>query len=320
MSGDRPKASRMEKQVKSLERGLLLGGLLMLTLSMGMAGKFGWGLGSDALGRVGSAAFYAGADAIGALLMTAIGVLFAWRWRTAGALVLVATAICITFSMASIFGFQSSNRTAVTLNYEASQTRADKRLDWLRNQTIDKGLAKDRQTFLAEEREQFKTMQTAEADPDTQASELATMLGIKREDAQRRLNLVGSAFILFAQFVCLSLRSFIRHRVAPAIAAQNVVDAMQFVGGKVANSTKSSAFTEDRARQDLDMLLTGGFQLDKYGAYSFLARRFGWTPNRTIRWLERQSDLASQTRRRVRKSVQSGDNHAPALNGRAHAV
>jgi len=37
--------TRQEKQIKNLERGLLVGGTVMLMLTMGMTFKFGWGLG-----------------------------------------------------------------------------------------------------------------------------------------------------------------------------------------------------------------------------------------------------------------------------------
>jgi len=100
------------------------------------------------LSRFGFAIFYAGADFIGSLFMAGVGVLFAWRWYTAGFLLLVATCMCIAFSMVTIFGFQSSNRTAVTINYEAKQKQADKRLDWLRGLTVDKNLTRDRMPYL----------------------------------------------------------------------------------------------------------------------------------------------------------------------------
>ncbi len=312
-----PKPSRMERQVQNLERYFLLGGMLMLALTMGMAARFGWGLGSDDVGRVGHALFYAGADAIGAALMSAVGLLFAWRWRTAAVIITVATIFCIAFSMASIFGFQSANRTAVTQNYEAAQGRADKRLEWLRNQTMDKGLAKDRQTFIAEEREQFKAMQSSESDPDAQASELAKMLGIKKDQAQRHLNLIGAAFILFLQFVCLSLRSFLRHRVAPVLMSQReMVDGIsKFSNGRSGKSEGS--WSNHKARSDLTELLAGGFDVTARGSLSFLARRWGWPPNSTNRWLRRQPDISLPVPKR--RSVQSVDNRAPALNGNGRA-
>src|SRR5215831_19388283 len=140
--------TRQERQIKNLERGLLVGGTIMLMLTMGMAFKFGLGLGHDDLSRFGFAIFYAGADFIGALFMGGVGILLAWRWYTAGILVLIATAMCIAFSMMTIFGFQSSSRTALTLNYEAKQKQADKRLDWLRGLTVDRSLSKNREKLL----------------------------------------------------------------------------------------------------------------------------------------------------------------------------
>jgi hypothetical protein len=318
--GSRPKVSRAEKQIRNLERGFLLGGVVLLALTMSFAGKFGWGLGSDDLGKFGSALFYVTADAIGALLMSSVGVLFAWRWYGWGAFATIAMLACIAFSMASIFGYQSSNRTAVTMNYEAVQKRADERLSWLRGQVVDKNLARERTTFLTEEKEQFRTMQTVTADPDAQASELATMLGVTKAEAQRKLNVAAAGFILFLQFVCLSLRSFFRHRAEPIIASFHAANTRQFPTDKPVNAVKTGAFTPEQARSHLDLLIAGGFHVDERGAATSLARRFGWTVNRTTRWLRAQADLAvpPPLKRAPRKAAE-GQVIPINGNGRAHA-
>jgi len=271
-------SSRQESQIKNLEHGFLIGGLVMLALTMGMAAKFGWALGNDEMSKWGSAVFYAGADFIGALLMASVGVLFAWRWYSAGVLVLLATAGCIAFSMVTIFGFQSSNRTAVTLNYEAKQRQADKRLDWLRGMTVDKGMTKDRQTLLDEERSQYKSMQEQQADPDAQASELATMLGIGKDAAQRRLNILASIFILFLQFTCLSLRSFLRHRVAPSVSALTHGPLAPNTDGQLHNTVVQVSRTD--AENDVRALVGKNIEL----CNEELAERWRVDQSKASRW------------------------------------
>jgi hypothetical protein len=297
-----PKASRMEKQVKNLERGFLLAGVVLLMITMTMAGKFGWGLGHELPAQIGNATFFVIADFVGALLMSAVGLLFAWRWWGVGSLSVLAMVVCIGFSMASIFGFQSANRTAVSKNYDAQQKRGDDRLSWLRNSAIDKSLAKERQSFLAEERDQYNKLEKFEPDPDAQATELAKLLSIDKDQTQRGLNIIGAAFIIFLQFVCLSLRSFLRHRVAPAIQAWDTANSRQLTADKPGNSGISPSFSEGQARTDLDRLLSGGYTLDNF---AFLARRWGWTNNKVGRWLRSQPDLnvAPPGRRGQRKSV-----------------
>ncbi len=306
---------RAARQVRNIEFGLLAGGIVLLGLTMSMAGRFGFGLGHDALGSWGNAAFYMTADALGAVLMSAVGILFAWRHYVVGTMITFAMVVCVVFSMNSIFGFQSTNRTAVTTNYDAVQGRAEKRLDWLRGQVVDKSLAKERSTFLAEEREQFKSLQTVQADPDAQASELAKILGIGKDDAQRRLNMVSAAFILFLQFVCLSLRSFLRHRVEPAVSAWTTANDRQLTTASSGNLTNPDVFTKTAARADLEKLITTGFRLEKYGAYSTLARRWGWSVNTTSRWVRAQADFdAPPPPKRNRRPAE----HANG-NGKAYA-
>jgi len=304
---------RAARQVRNIEFGLLAGGIVLLGLTMSMAGRFGYGLGHDELGRWGNAAFYMVADALGAVLMSVIGVLFAWRHFAVGILTTFAMVVCVVFSMNSIFGFQSANRTAVTTNHETVQKHNEKRLDWLRGQVIDKGLAKDRQAFLHEEREQFKSMQGVTIDPDAQATELAKLLGIGKGDAQSRLNMISAAFILFLQFVCLSLRSFLRHRVEPAVSAWTTANDRQLSTPTSDNLANPEVFTKAAARSDLERLLATGFSLEKYGAYSTLARRWGWKVNTTSRWVRAQEDFNAPAPPKRNRKVEHVNS-----NGRAH--
>ncbi len=274
---------RMDRQIRNLERGFLVGGLVMLALSMGMAAKFGWGLGHDDPSKWGFAVFYAGADFVGALLMSAVGILFAWRWRLAGTIFTGAMCICIAFSILSIFGFQSSNRTAVSKNYETKQKQADKRLDWLRGLTVDKSLGKDREKLLSEEREQYRGMQQdTDANPDQQADELAKVFGTTKDEAQRGLNMTASAFILFLQFTCLSLRSFLRHRVGPAINAfhhgPQPSDSARRSHNGVGNNVVQ--VTREAAKLDLQQQIAAGVELSN----EEYAQRWRVTDSKASRW------------------------------------
>ncbi len=305
---------RAAKQVRNLEFGLLLGGIVLLGLTMSMAGRFGYGLGHDELGRWGNAAFYVTVDAIGAALMSAIGILVAWRHYSMAALTTFAMAICVTFSVASIFGFQSANRTAVTKNYEATEKRGDDRLNWLRGQVADKSLTKERSTFLAEEREQYKNLQQVQSDPDAQASELAAMLGVKKGEAQRGLNIAGAFIMLFLQFSVLSLRSYLRHRVSPAVDAWTTANIRELTADNLDNPDSPPQFSKADARADLVRLIERGFSLDKHGAFSTLAKRWGWKVNTTARFVRGQADFnAPAPPKRNRKSVEHVNGNGRAL-------
>ena len=307
----RQKPSRMEKSVRNTERGFMLAGVTLLVISMGMAGKFGWGLGHDIPSKIGFATFFVLADFVGALCMSVVGLMFAWRWWLVGVITVFAMLFCVGFSIMSVFGFQSANRAAVSASYKKSTERADDRLKWLRQQSVAKDLAKERQSFLAEEREQYReTQKSTEPDPDAQASGVAKMLGIEEEDAQRYLSMVGSAFILLLQFICLSLRSFLRHRVEPAIAAQQVAD-----GNSKYSTRNSNGFSKADARSDLDALMAGGFDPRKRGNQALLASRWGWPPNSTGRWLRDQPDLNMPPPGR-----RNGTKRPRHVNGNGHAM
>ncbi len=312
-----PKTSRQEKQVRNLERGFMLAGLVLLVITMGMAGQFGWGLGHDVSGKVGNATFFVVADFVSALLMSAVGLLFAWRWYGVGSLVIFAMVICIGFSMASIFGYQSANRSAVSRNYDTQIKRADERLGWLRNSAVDKSLAKERTSFLAEEKEQFAKLDQIQPDPDAQSTELAKLLAMGKDETQRGLTVIGAVFIIFLQFVCLSLRSFLRHRVAPAINAFNY-------GPKVSEqnqhsrdtSTDSSAqVSRKQAKSDVQAQVAAGVELSNRE----YAARWSVTEAKASRWLSEFSREGALRKvwRGNRKVAVAPTQHA---NGKLHVV
>ena len=82
-------------------------------------------------------------------------------------------------------------------------------------------------------------------------------------------------------------------------------------GGK-----KEGAFSKARAREDLDDLIRGGFDVRARGAMTFLASRWDWPNNTTARWLREHRYLPPLPDKRERKPAERALNG----NGRAHAV
>lgn len=283
------KASRQEKQVRNFGRGFGLAGLILLAISMTMAGTFGWGLGHELSAKIGTATLFVTIDFLGALLMSVIGLFFAWRWWTIGCLSVVALILCSGCSMLAVFGFQASNRGAVTKQYESTERRADDRLKWLRGLGSQKDL-RDRDKLLSEEREQYReTQKETQPDPDAQASELAKMFGVEKGQAQRVLSMGISAFVLLMQFVCLSMRSFLRHRVEPVIAAHAMSGASVTVAQSTPKFGKFGAVPaakvgRDAARSEvIKMLVTG----ERWPKNKDLAERWGVSETTVCHWLQK---------------------------------
>jgi hypothetical protein len=156
-------------------------------------------------------------------------------------------------------------------------------------------------------------MQETQADPDAQATELATMLGIGKDTAQRRLNIMASAFILFLQFTCLSLRSFLRHRVAPAISALTNGPLGPGKSGQLSGQLSNAArkVTIEQARQDVQANVSAGVAICNLE----YAERWGVDEGRASRWISQfvreghaQREWRGQRKVLVRKGLR-------ALNG-----
>lgn len=330
---DRPKASRMERQVRNLGRGLFWLSSTLLIVCMAMTGLFGWSLGTDYANKALYAVGYGATDAGGAVIMGFCGTCFAMRQRTVGVGAFLCAVVCFVISLSAIIGFQASNREALAQARERASTVGTAYLDWSKTAVTD-ALAADKakgkpaqpatlvsgiQAVGDQVEKQIKMLQSGEtiALPDGQAYTLGKVMGVKEADARSWSIASGSGALLLIQYFCLWAYGFARHRLEPAIAAQQVAAGIpKYSTGKLANS---SSFTDADAREDLDRLLASGYVVSNI---SFLARRWGWPPNTTGRWLRRQPDLkiAPPGRRGQRKSVERGDNAAPALNGRAHAV
>lgn len=337
---DQPKPSRMEQQIRNQSRGLFWVSAALLIACMTMTGLFGWSFGNSLVNKAVFAMGLGAADLGGAYLIATCGTCLASKQTGAGIGALLAALVCFVVTLTGIIGFQSENREGQAQSRERATKLADTWLDFTTSATAKatqdaKGKSQSQAFAVGIEsvgkavKDQIAMLQSGELAPlvDGQATTIARLSGCQdaekckhAEAAARSWAISGtSGALLFIQYACLWFYGFLRHRLEPILAAQNVVGRTQFNGVKAFNSSKSPAFSEESARERLDLLLAGGFQLDKYGAYSFLGREFGWTTPRTIRWLERQSDLTIKAKRR-RKSVQNGDNHAPILNGRAHAV
>lgn len=214
----KPKISASQQQVQSLTRGLYWVGISALVVCMTMTALFGWRTGTSDLDRVLMAATNGLIDLTGALLMSACGVLFAWRYRLAGACVLICASVCIAFSILAIFGFQSSNRVAVAKHAQRVEALDTGQLKWLREQTVEKSLPKgERQSLLGEVKSQIETIKKTGMTPDDeQANNLAPMLNMNIDAIRRWLIMISSSMVLFAQFVCLWLHAFFKHRSQPA--------------------------------------------------------------------------------------------------------
>ena len=334
-SRQRPEVGRAEKQARNLGRIFFWCGMILLCISMGMAGKFGFGLGRELPDKVGNALFYVLADGVGAALMMVVGLLFARRWYGVGVLATIALAACIVFSVTSIFGFQAANRVAISEGKKLNAERVEDRLKWLRGMMVDKGLSKERQSFLSEEREQFTAMQGMDALPDAQASELAKLLGIDTDQAQRGMNIAGSGFILFLQFVCLSLSSFLRQRVEPEIAAQSAVNTItprRLVAQHNSDNSHNShsipdryvGFPKDHALSDLRLLVKNGLDLGDHGLITNMAARWKWDRQRVRRFISGQPEFRDKLPppRKRSRAVHSGDNFNGLVatpNGKVHA-
>ncbi len=326
-----PKPSRNERQIRNQSRGLFWVSAALLLACMTMTGMFGASLGRTIVEKAAYAVGLCGMDLAGALLVSFSGVCFANKERGAATAIFLAALVVFAVTLLGMIGFQSETREAVAQSREQASKIANTWIEFTTSATLralPQGKSKEQPQAFAvgvesvakAAKDQIAMLGSGELNPvaDGQATTISRMTGVQEATA-RSWSISGmSGALLFAQYVCLWCYGFARHRIEPKIAAQNVVGMTQFAGDKTTKSANDLAFSDDDARKDLDLLLSGGFRIDRYGAYSILARRYSWTPHKTRRWLERQPDLAVPPKR-PRRSVQSVDNRTPALNGNGRA-
>src|SRR5215831_8307989 len=107
-------SNRSEKQVRNLNRGLFWLTTVLVCLSIGMTGRYGWSMAVEPLDKVINAIGAAVVDIGGALLMGGCGVLFGRKHYAAGALALLMTTGCMAVSAIAIFGYQSTTTSAAS--------------------------------------------------------------------------------------------------------------------------------------------------------------------------------------------------------------
>lgn len=326
----RPKASRAEKQIRNLSRGLFWVSTGLLVVCMAMTGLFGWSIGTELSNKVALAVGYGAADAAGALFWAGSGVCFAWRARAVGVLALALGTVCFAVSLSAVVGFQANNREVIAQARERALNASSAYLDWSKTavtESAGKGKAGGAHVLTgieavgAQVKEQIKMLNSGEiaALADGQAFTLARMLGVKEADARSWAIGGGSAALLLIQYGCLWLYGFFRHRLEPQIATWNAVSMPRHSRHSPQSRqsfdmpSQTDAMSEQEAREELDRLLATGYRIDNM---AILARRFGWSAHKTARWLRAQSDIkvAPPGKRGERKAVQLLNG-----NGRAHA-
>ena len=260
-------SSRVERQTRNLTRGLFWISLLLLGVTMVMTGKFGWDSGTSVENKALNAIGHGAVDIVGALLITGSAVCIAWRYFTAGVIVFVFACVCIGISGLGVFGFLSSNRIAVSKTAAKAEKVDSDQLEWLRNQTVVKGgSAAQRDTFLGEIKGQLRELKSGHVTaPDAQTEELAAAVGWTKEEMNRVLTGISAGSILFAQFACLWLYGFLRHRIEPdiethnsSVASSSGTSGADPLGNNGRTRFKSVPFDEGRALRDLQDRLARG--------------------------------------------------------------
>jgi hypothetical protein len=145
--------------------------------------------------------------------------------------------------------------------------------------------------MLGEIKEQIQVMKTtgaATVEPDAQASELAKAFGSDESKVRRWLN-IGSAIVLLgAQFACLWLDGFLRHRVEPETARQETRQGHRWedrppyeesTGNVLENPRR---FTKQEARADLQMMIATRTPLLHGNGF---AARWGVRASTSSKWL-----------------------------------
>lgn len=329
----RQKPSRMEKQIRNQARGLFWVSALLLVACATMTGMFGWSMGRTGIEKFVFAMGLVAADLAGAYLIATSGTCAASKEVWAARKAMMAAGVCCILTFTGIVGFQSESREGQVQSRERAIGMSDSFVEWSKTTTgtaVAQAKGRPSETFVLGIKEvgkavkdQIGMLQSGELAgvADGQATTFGRLTGMS-EASTRSWAISGtSGALLFIQYACLWFYGFLRHRLEPIVAAQSLVSSSQFSAEKAASFANHAIFTDAQARDDLTLLLRGGFQVDKYGAYSYLARRFGWSPNRTIRWLRQQADvkIPPPAKRAERKTLDRGADVVPILNGHARA-
>lgn len=328
----RPKASRMEKSVRNWGRVLLLVTLVLLIITIGITARYGWNTTpGDYLDKGWQAAVNGAIDLAGPVLAGLFGICVALRYRIWAAGIMILTMFCAAYTYQAIVGFRAGNTETLAHARASALGLSDRYMTWATD-TVTKRLAdekgKGRQEAMEsgiaavgqQVKDQIKLLQSGElAAPDGQAAAFARMFGITEPAARSWLAHLTAFLIVSICYGAAAVYGFLRQQLEPAAAAKAAADFRQSSGSKLEDSRKSHVFSKNAAREDLDRLLaSGSVSLSKYGVFSLLARRWGWTINKTKRWLYDQDDLlASLPQEKNKRNGAIGI--AINGNGRAHA-
>ena len=325
----RPKASRMEKQVRNWGRALLLVTLSLLVVTIGMTARYGWNTTpGDYFDKAQQATINGIVDLAGPIFAGLFGICVAHRYRLWGAILMILTLLCAGYTYQAIVGFRSSSTETLAHARSSALGLSDRYMTWATD-TVTKRLSdekgqKGKQEALEsgiaaigqQVKDQIRLLQSGDlAAPDGQAATFARMFNTSEANARSWTASLTAFLVVVICYGSAAACGFLRQQLEPAVVALAAADSRQFTGGKTGIVGKSHEFTKSAAREDLDRLLvSGGLSLSKRGVFSQLARRWGWTVNKTIRWLYDQDDLVASLPRKSRTNVVALNG-----NGRAHA-
>ncbi len=326
--GRKTAVPRDERQVRNLARGLFWVSAALLMACMTMTALFGWSLGTSWVNKAVFALGLASADVAGALLMNTSGACSANSEANASRGAFAVAVVCFCLTLFGVVGFQSENREATVQARERASNVSAAYLDWSKTAVTDAADKKGKgqpQAILSgiqavgdQVKDQIRMLQSGElpAMADGQATTIARITGLKEADARSYSTAGGSVALLLIQYACLWFYGFVRQKIEPQIIARNSVGMSRMPQNADGKPAKPLIFSDFDAREDLDRLLATGYHIDNI---SFLARRWGWSPNRAGRWLRSQPDLKvlPPGRRGQRKSVELA---TPHINGNGRAL
>lgn len=317
----------MERQIRNLSRLLLAVTLFLVVITIGMTARYGWNttVGSE-LDKAWQAGINGTIDVAGPAFAGLVGMCWGLGYRKAGVICFILSLLCAIFTYQAIIGFQSSSRETLAQTREDAHSLSKGFMSWATD-TVTKQVAdeksKEKTKVLAngidavgaQVKDQIRLLQSGNIPAaDGQATTFARMFSTSEQSARSWVISLTAAIIIIISYGAAGAYGFARQQLEPAIVAQSLADSRAFTVDKPGKSGNLSAFTEDEARADIGRLLATGYQIDNF---SFLARRWGWTANKTNRWLRQQSDLdvPPPGRRGQRKAISQHING----NGRVHA-
>jgi hypothetical protein len=296
----RPKASRMERNVKNLGAAALIVGIALLAVITGMTARYGWthtpGGWEDKLSQ---AAINGVIDLAGAVAAGMWGAFFAMRFRLAGLAVTVLALSCALYTYQAVVGFQSSSKESLVANRERANNMSAAYLDWAKTVTT-KAIESDKdkkgrpnneslvtgiEAVGAQVTKQMQILQAGEVATaaDGQSTTFARLLGVKEADARSYSVTVTSALIVFIHYLSLWAYGFIRQRLEPAVISLNHGPLASDNSRHFPDTVRKVSKTE--AKTDIQALVTANVEL----CNEELAERWGVSPSEASKW---QSDFA----------------------------